>query len=170
MLSDAASVALFGTIAGLATTVSPIILAVLMGRQRRREKADDYARQDQVAEKAAAANSAAAAKAAEVASLLLAANERVARQTSDLAAKTNSKIDQVHVLVNSNYTQEMEARLVALDALVGMTEEVARLNLAAGAEPTEASKIALENLKRTAEGLRKSLAERSLATVAAQLQ
>jgi len=163
MLSDATSVAIIAGITALATAGSQVVLAVVVGRQRRREKADEYKRQDEVAEKAAAAASAAAAKAAEVANLLLSANERVARQTSDLAAKTHEKLDQVHVLVNSNYTEEMEARLIVLDANVVLTREVMRLNLAAGSEPTEASKAALANMERMADGLRNALVKRSAA-------
>jgi hypothetical protein len=155
-LSDATSIAAIGAIVALATTASPIILSVITANQRRKEKVEDYARQDGVA-----------AQAREAARLLLAANERVARQSATSASETQSQLKQIHTLVNSNLTQEMEARLVALDAQLVLTQEVIRLNAAAGVEPTEAAKTALANLQRTADGLRLSLAERAAVTEAA---
>ncbi len=154
-LSDATSIAAIGAIVALATTASPVILSVITARQRQREKAEDYKRQDDVA-----------AKAEEAAALLLAANERVAHQTATASSETQAQLRQIHTLVNSNLTQEMEARLVALDAQIVLTHEVMRLNTAAGADPTEASQAALLSLERTAEGLRRSLTERATATTA----
>lgn len=155
-LSDATSIAAIGAIVALATTASPIILSVITANQRRKEKIEDYSRQDAVA-----------AQAAEAARLLLDANERVARQTATASTETQGQLRQIHTLVNSNLTQEMQARLVALDAQIVLTQEVMRLNTAGGIAPTEAARTALENLEHTAEGLRRSLTERAAVTEAA---
>jgi len=155
-LSDATSIAAIGALVAMATTASPIILSVITANQRRKEKVEDYSRQDAVA-----------AQAAEAARLLLDANERVARQSAASASETQSQLKQIHTLVNSNLTQEMEARLVALDAQLVLTQEVMRLNSVAGVVTPEAAKDALANLQRTADGLRLSLAERAAVTEAA---
>ena len=90
---------------GLATailtgTVSPILVGWFAAKRDRRNKKEDYDRQDVVA-----------AKAAEAAILLLAANERVAKT----AAVTNQKLDVIHTLVNSNMTAAMQAELDAIN-------------------------------------------------------
>jgi hypothetical protein len=110
---------------GLATviltgTVSPILVGWFAARRDRRNKKEDYARQDAVANQAAEAarlladrQDAAAQKAAEAARLLLAANERVAKT----ASVTNETLDRVeelsvktHGLVNSEKTRGLETQ------------------------------------------------------------
>ncbi len=149
-LSDAAVIAAIGAVVALASTLSPIIQSVISSRQRRKEKAEDYARQDAVA-----------AQAAEAARLLLAANERVARQTATATIETQGQLRQIHTLVNSKLTEEMKGRLVALDAQIVLTE---RLDAATGIDSTDATRTALANLRHTADELRHSLAEREILT------
>ncbi len=152
-LTDATTIAIIGAIVALATTVSPIILSVITASQRRKEKAQDYIRQDAVA-----------AQAAEAARLLLVSNELVAKRTSEAAAETQGQLRQIHTLVNSKLTEEMKGRLEALDSLLAMTIKNIELNLAAGIEPTEVVRTALASLRRTVETLRSSLVERAMIT------
>lgn len=119
----------FGTIA---TVAGPIILAWLLGRQRRAEKREDYARQDAVAARVTEAADKAetvAKQAAEAARLLVDSNAAAALVAAQTAAVTNDKLDQIHTLVNSTLTAAIEAQLEATieqlrmmrDALAGQT-------------------------------------------------
>lgn len=93
---------------------SPALLAYLTGRQRRADKLEDWKRQDAVAAKVDEA----AVKAAEAASLLLIANERVAKT----AKQTDAKIDDVHKIVNQQRTdaQKYQADLIAALVAAGV--------------------------------------------------
>ena len=82
----------------LASTFTPLATALMATRARRREKLEDYARQDLVAERAAEVS----------ATLLLRTKER-AEETKI----TNEKLDTIHTLVNSNMTAAMQAELDA---------------------------------------------------------
>jgi hypothetical protein len=120
---------------GLIAAGSPVLLAYLTNRNRREEKKEDYARQDQVAAQAAEAarllverQDAAAAKAAEAANLLLAANERVAQT----AVVTNGKLDVIHTLVNSNYTSALQSELSTMKRELVLLLSVIDLKKAAG--------------------------------------
>ncbi len=158
-LSDAAVIAAIGAVVALASTLSPIIQSVISSRQRRKEKAEDYARQDAVA-----------AQAAQAARLLLESNERVSRQAAEIAEAAQGKMEQIHTLVNSKLTEEMERGLIALEAQVVLLERVMQLNIAAGKETQEADHITLANLKRTVADLRHSLMERAVVTDGATKQ
>ncbi len=92
--------------------ISPMVLSHFTNKARTAEKKLDWEREDLVAEKAA-----------EAATLLLAANERVA----ETAKVTNGKLDQIHTLVNSNMTAAMRAELEAtIEKLKLMRQIVAR--------------------------------------------
>ncbi len=155
-LSDATSIAAIGALVAMATTASPIILSVITANQRRKEKLEDYSRQDAVA-----------AQAAEAARLLLDANERVARQSAASASETQSQLKQIHTLVNSKLTEEMKRSLIALKAQIVLLRRVINLDLAAGTETTEADRAMLSSLERTVEELSNSLTERDAVTDAA---
>lgn len=90
--------------------VGPCILAWLTGRQRSREKHEDWLRQDEVAarvEKVAkdAANN---AKVANTTLQSVAADVKIVVEGND----------KIHTLVNSNLTSLMESKLVVLENLV----------------------------------------------------
>jgi len=155
-LSDATSIAAIGALVAMATTASPIILSVITATQRRKEKVEDYARQDGVA-----------AQAREAARLLLAANERVARQTAAAATETQSQLKQIHTLVNSKLTEEMKRSLIALKAQIVLLRRVINLDFAANTETIEADRAMLSSLERTVEELSSSLTERDAVTEAA---
>lgn len=162
-------------LAAVAGTSLPIYLT---GRQRRADKREDWARQDQVAAKAeAVAEQAAeaatllrarqdevAAQAAEAAKLLLAANERVAVQSSEAAAVVNGKLAQIHELVNSNLTAQMEEAHGALTQQLVLMREVVSLNRAAGREPSDEAMAAIAIIEAKVTELQVRLADRAKVT------
>ncbi len=121
--------------------IGPLLLARLTDRQRRAEKAEDYARQDAVTR------------------LLLASNERVATQTEQASEVTNGKLDQIHELVNSTLTGAMEGQLLAVEAQLVMVRRF---------QPDEAAEIAV--LEDTVAELRTKLADRARQTLLADAQ
>ena len=154
-------------IAVTGTAVSPLLLASYTGRQRRAELAETYRRQDEVAARTAAAVAAVAASQQliaanqdQAAALLLAANERVAEATADV----QSRLAQIHVLVNSQLTAAEHRELEATKALLGTMLELAALRRDGGTEPSvEAQDLIMETEFRVA-ALEASLAERAEVT------
>jgi hypothetical protein len=106
------------------------LVAYITYRQRRAEKAQDWARQDEVADRAAAQAKAAeerqaavAAQAAEAARLLLAANAEVALVARRTAESVDGKLNQIHELVNSTLTGALEDQLLAREQLLVLMRE-----------------------------------------------
>jgi hypothetical protein len=158
-------------IVAIGVIVGPLLLAYLTGRQRSRDKAEDWARQDAVAAQAAEAarlleerQDAVARKAAEAARLLLAANERVAKQSREAADVVNGKLAQIHELVNSNLTTQMEEAHGALTQQLVLMREVVALNRAAGREPSTGAVDAIAVIEAKVGELRAKLADRAKAT------
>ncbi len=103
-------------IAASSGIIGPGILAVMAYIFARNSRAQDYARQDEVA-----------AQAATAARLLLEAQERMAGKAREVAtvlavtnAATGQKLDVIHTLVNSNYTEIMQTLLDALQAQLAL--------------------------------------------------
>jgi len=130
---------------GLLVLMGPLLLATLNNRARRKEKKEDWARQDAVA-----------AKAAEAASLLLAANERVAKDTKAQSVK----LDVIHTLVNSNVTIVLEARLEGSRRELAGLREIVELRRAAGQEPSEIALATIISTEETIHELEVELKER----------
>lgn len=101
------STVIVALIVAFGTTVGPLFLAHLTGRQRLKEKHEDWRRQDQVAAR------------------LLAAN-----------AKTDDKLDEIHVLVNSNLTAAMQSELNALRTQLVLVGKLVALTGEAADYPT----------------------------------
>lgn len=97
-------------VAVIVGVISPALLAGVSNRNRRKERLADYARQDEVASRVEAA----ASITAERAQLLVASNERVAREAKSAAERTAMKLDGIHLLVDGRYTAEMRRGLVAM--------------------------------------------------------
>jgi len=129
----------------IGAVVGPVILNVLNNRARRKDKQEDWKREDMVA-----------AKAAEAAKLLLAANERVASQ----AERANDKLDVIHTLVNSNVTKEMEARLEGSRRELAGLREIVELRKASGQEPTEEALATIISTEENVHELENDLADR----------
>ena len=100
---EAVWVAFFALIGIACTVAGPIILAKMMAKQQAEKEERDYARQDEVAKRVT-----------EAAENLVVQNERVALATEI----TNTKLDEVHTIVNQQRT-DMVARIDELkNALV----------------------------------------------------
>lgn len=113
----------------MGTVLAPVVLMWLTSRERRREKLEDYARQDKVA-----------AQAAEAAQLLLQQNGKVAAA----AVTTNTKLDEIHAAVNSNLTRAVQGELEAKEQALILMVEIMELKAATG---TIATKDVLEMIK-----------------------
>jgi hypothetical protein len=160
-------VALIVALGALATTV-------LNGRQLRRSKQEDYARQDSVAAAAeererlqSARQAAVARQAAEAARLLVADNEHRAEVLATANERIDGKLDQIHGLVNSTLTAAMTSELVALKAQLVMTHRVMALE---HGEPTEAETTELIELDRRILELTAKLSDRARQTLIADAQ
>lgn len=99
------------------SVASPLVYGYATNKGRRKEKLEDWAREDAVAKRLARSNQA-----------------------------TNSKLDQIHTLVNSNMTAAMENELAAV---------VARLNQMEA--PQEVTEAAVQLLRNRIEELRSHL-------------
>ncbi len=137
-------------IVAIPATVSPILMAWVVAKQRRADKQEDWRREDQVAARAltvaaelSVTQEKAAVKAAEVARLLLDTNEQVAAT----AKVTNNKLDVIHTLVNSNMTSALQDQLIAIKSNLIMAEEVIALKKAQGQSSTEESLNLILGLK-----------------------
>jgi len=106
--------------------VSPALLAYFTGRQRRAEKVQDWARQDEVAARV--------------------------RDVAAVAAKTdrvvNDKLDTIHDLVNSNMTAAKRGELDARRARVVLMREILALHATSGRPATAAALAAIEEEER----------------------
>jgi hypothetical protein len=89
-------------VATLVSVVSPAILAVITGWQRKSETLLNWARQDKVADAAA-----------EAARLLVIDNRKVAAAAVEATAAMRGDMAVIHTLVNSNLTEEMKLRMEA---------------------------------------------------------
>jgi hypothetical protein len=139
--------------------IGPLLLSWLNGIQRRKEKIEDYAREDRVADRATAV----AKQAAEAAQLLVEDNRRVAKAAAGAADKTFGKLDEIHTLVNSNMTASMQAELDATAREVTLMREVIALHLAAGRDPSAEAEAAIVSTESRIAELRAALDDRHVA-------
>ncbi len=110
----------------LASTFTPLAIAWMANHARRRERLEDYARQDLVAERVA-----------ETADILTESNKKMALQT-------NAKLDSIHVLVNSNMTSAMKAELDATVREKAVLIELMSLKETMGHETATSTLVALK--------------------------
>jgi hypothetical protein len=135
-----------------ASVTAPLILAHRTEKMHREDMQTDYARQDKVALEAARA-SAAAQGSAQMA-------QQAAEGTAAKLDDTNSKLDVIHGLVNSDYSAAMQSQLDALITSAAMMREVMDLKRSAGHEPTAEADIALQNTEAKIAELRVAIADR----------
>lgn len=161
-------VGFFGVLTGVG---APVLLAILTGRQRAAEKEQDFARQDLVAQRAeevaqrqqaaaeevaavarqsAAAAADAAAAQARASEAMAAAAVTAAHEATEARVQIGGQLQAIgaqaaviHTLVNSNLTEEMSGRLVALKANLASLNEIIDLKRASGANPTAPAKAAV---------------------------
>jgi len=137
---------------------SSVLTSSLNAWQIRKGKEQDYARQDAVAdhlekrqdeiqiqaEEKARLLEEHQQKAEEATQILIESNKLVATQAFESTQITYGKLDQIHELVNSSLTSQMEEAHTALAQQLVLMREVIALNAAAG---RAASKEALETIK-----------------------
>jgi hypothetical protein len=129
-------------IALVVAVIGPVILSLLTGRQRRREKILDWAREDEVARKAA----------------------QVAQDLRDSQRSTDFQLERIHTLVNSNMTAQMEDSLASKKAELAALLEVADLKKAAGQKPSEVALTTIRLIRSDIARKEAELADRLAAT------
>jgi len=127
-------------VVALIVAIGAVVQIHVNGQQRRRDKREDWERQDIVANRLTARQDAIAAKAAEAAALLLANNQVVA----ETAARTQGQLTVIHDLVNSTMTEAKQSELVALRGQLVLMGRVMALNEEQGIASTEEDRAALE--------------------------
>jgi len=138
-MTESDSVVYLALIAAASGFLSPIFLSVLHNRQLKAKEARDYKRQDEVASRVAA---------------LQVQTEKSAGEVQKQLVVIHTLVNSKFTLVNAKLTQEMQERLVALDALLA-------LNVVAGTDSTEAGLETLRKLEQSAEALRREISERT---------
>jgi hypothetical protein len=133
---DPSSLVTFGTVGMLFATPVAVIINTVMAR---RDASKAAALAIKVAEQAAEAarllsdrQDSSANKAAEAARLLLQSNKDVA----ETARVQGDKLDEIHVLVNSNLTASMESELVAHKAALALMKEMVDIKESSGKKPS----------------------------------
>lgn len=120
--------AIVAVASAITSMTGPILLSALAGKQRREEKAQDWARQDMVADKAA-----------EQAKLLVESQRALLTATKG----THEKLDVIHALTNSTLTIAMQAEYDSMTRELAMMHEVLELKRVGGQEPSEHTKEAI---------------------------
>lgn len=146
-------------IVALPATVTPILLASLTARNRRREKELDWARQDDVATRIKT-----------TAEALVISNRTVASAAKDTAEKLGGKLDQIHTLVNSKMTEEMQSRLLSMRRELAGLLEIVSLKSVAGRQPSAEALEAIRDTKAAIVELELILNERDRQTIVANKQ
>jgi hypothetical protein len=139
-----------------ASTVAPLLIA----RQQNR-------RQDVVARQAAEAAKLLKADNEKTAALLLAANRAAAELSVQADQATQAKLQQIHVLVNSNLTEAQERELAAMKALLVAMREVVALSRKLGLEPASTSLAEITNIEERVAALDRNLAHKIAQTLKA---
>jgi hypothetical protein len=138
-----------------AAAVALVLLVRATNRERREDRALDLKRQDAVAEQAR-----------ETAALLLESNKRFAAVTRT----TNSKLDSIHTLVNSNLTAAMLAELGATEAGLDLMRELTADRSARGIEPSPEATARINATEKRVDDLREQVEARQDADRTAKRQ
>jgi FtsZ-interacting cell division protein ZipA len=150
-------------IALVVAVIGPVILSILTNRQRRKEKAEDWKREDAVAEKAATA-----AEALRKDNKALAeATKEVAAVAAESKASTDFQLERIHTLVNSNMTAQMEDSLASKKAELAALLEVGDLKQASGQKPTEEALAVIATIRTDIARKEAELEDRLAATARA---
>lgn len=154
----------------IASVIGPLLLAALTNRNRRLERLEDYARQDEVARRAAEATEllagnqrAAAARAAEVAEQAKRAAELLLRTNQDTrrdAREMNVRLEQIHKLVNSELTQAQQRELDATVAMLAAIREVVAMKIERGLDPSPETLATMDQIQARIEVLGRVIAHK----------
>ncbi len=125
-------------IVGVVSMASPLLLAMVTNINANKNKRIDWAREDAVAARAA----------------------KVAITLQDSNDKTNTKLDVIHTLVNSNMTAAMQAEHDATVRELAMMREVAALHQNAGQRPSVDTLAAIKSTEDKIAELQAALKDR----------
>jgi hypothetical protein len=96
--------------------------------------------------------------------------DKVADQVLSASELTNTKLETIHILVNSNMTAAMQAEKDAIVRELAMMKEVIELNRSAGREPSKEAIEAIEYTQAKIDELSAQLEDRLRQTNIAELQ
>jgi len=139
---------------------TPIAINLFNERSRRRERAEDIARQDQVAVKADETARRTLAKTDEVAEVAATVARSVAAATRTDVAETHAQLRQIHTLVNSDMTAARQGELDQARLALIMLRRVVALTEAAGREITPAEQSEIERTEMRIAELEAIIADR----------
>jgi hypothetical protein len=144
-----------------------IIVALIERRTRARERAEDIARQDQVARKADETASLLQAsqrltieKADEVAAVAAQVARSVAAATKADVSETHAQLKQIHTLVNSDMTAARQGELNQARLTLVMLRRIVALTEAAGRDITSAELSEIERTEQRIAELEAIIADR----------
>jgi len=155
--------------------IGPVILSIINGYQRKRDKEEDWARQDLVAARVeeAAQKAVEVAKQASVAARLLLQENR---RTAEYNSVTNGKIDavalqatEIHELVNSAMSEEMRRNMESQEAVLLVLLELKEVKETSGLGISEDLIARIEATKSTISDLKTALVDRAKAAKAAEV-
>jgi len=148
--------ALIGAGVSLVTSVvAPIIHAHLTNAARAKEKAQDWARQDEVARRAEAT----------------AAEAKKAVDQVVVAAKVmDGKLDAIHTLGNSGVVAGLQRELDDSETKLVMMKEIIGLRESSGQQPQEGSQAGIVAIEKKIKILKSDLEERARQTTIAESQ
>lgn len=121
----------------LVILIIPLVLVWLNGRLRKIEREAEWDRQDMLLVIADE-------KTAKVAALLLSSNKKVADTAEAISALTLSKLETIHLLVNSNLTKQIQAEKNATIRELAALKEIVHLKQSQGIQPTQEALDAID--------------------------
>lgn len=159
-----------GIIVAVGALLTTALTTTLNAWQIRKGKDQDYQRQDEVADKLERRQDEIQRRTDIAARLLLENNKRVAKQSAEEFEVTKGKLAQIHELVNSNLTTQMEESYTALTQQLVLMREVVALNKLSGRAPSPESLRAISIIESRIATLGTKLSDRAEATVIADSQ
>lgn len=135
MVSDTVVVA---AIVAVSSTCAPLFLAYLTAQQRRKERREDFERQDKVAQRAAI----------------------VAKNLMDFNRSIVSAADDVGMNLDGQMRESLRSEIEAIERQLALAQEVLQLRIEAGNEPSDDSLRAIRFTKDRLEMLKAQLAAR----------
>jgi hypothetical protein len=164
MVSDAVTLAAIVAASGF---IGPLVMAWQTGIQSRAAKKLDWDRQDAITKRAEDRQDEVARQNASYSAQVLTnqktqreATLEVKNQVVETAATQSAKLDQIHVLVNSNMTAAMKSELDAKREVLVVMEELIALKRKNGLEPSPETLGQLEATRNKIQELEAQLADR----------
>ncbi len=118
--------------------IAPIVQSSILYRQRRRERLEDYERQDRIAAKV----------------------DQVADTAASNAISTNNQLKQIHTLVNSDMTAARQSELEQTRVSLALMRKLVAQDIAAGADISIEDRATIESTEARIKELEQILADR----------